>query len=270
MAGPSRVSKIKPKRWHGYAIVLFILGSLFPPLAVAARFGLGKDFWINLFLTLCGYFPGHAHNFYIQNIRNNKNARRTPKWAVRYGLIDDTALKRRAKRREWAVRYNDRLPQSALEGQAVEEGQIADPVVTPTERRNDDLWSARDEAPFYGQPDAASSEPASVSTGSGRWHYPANFEDTEPPSPVTPKTSKSRVGKKEKKDRWARTEEAYAAAPKKRKSKASLGKSSRHKDGGTDSVAPYSESPEESMGARPTSSILDERRRSGDELNHQF
>ena len=26
--------------------------------AVAARFGIGKDFWINLFLTICGYIPG--------------------------------------------------------------------------------------------------------------------------------------------------------------------------------------------------------------------
>ena len=52
--------------------------------AVAARFGIGKDFWVNLVLTLCGYIPGklifantlnphpliprqgHGHNFYIQ------------------------------------------------------------------------------------------------------------------------------------------------------------------------------------------------------------
>lgn len=52
--------------------------------AVAARFGIGKDFFVNLILTLCGYIPGtfifafapnphflrpvkgHVHNFYIQ------------------------------------------------------------------------------------------------------------------------------------------------------------------------------------------------------------
>jgi uncharacterized membrane protein YqaE (UPF0057 family) len=52
--------------------------------AVAARFGIGQDFFINLILTLCGYIPGrfistialnlhsltpdqgHVHNFYIQ------------------------------------------------------------------------------------------------------------------------------------------------------------------------------------------------------------
>ena len=27
-------------------------------LAVAARFGIGKDFWLNLLLTICGYIPG--------------------------------------------------------------------------------------------------------------------------------------------------------------------------------------------------------------------
>jgi hypothetical protein len=53
--------------------------------AVAARFGVGGDFFLNLLLTICGYIPGvcrwlspaslsliaaidagHAHNFYIQ------------------------------------------------------------------------------------------------------------------------------------------------------------------------------------------------------------
>lgn len=69
---------LKPRRHHGYAVVLFIFGTLFPPLgravsqcrkrssplmtsnlpAVAARFGIGKDFWLNLLLTICGYIPG--------------------------------------------------------------------------------------------------------------------------------------------------------------------------------------------------------------------
>ena len=94
----------KVRGFHVYAVVLFIMGTLFPPLgtylrvfdesscrtecdlyaAVAARFGIGKDFWLNLLLTICGYIPGvrcsisptrrtlltlisgHVHNFYIQ------------------------------------------------------------------------------------------------------------------------------------------------------------------------------------------------------------
>lgn len=90
---------LTPRRHHGYAVLLFIMGTLLPPLgtsrpilplslrltplsAVAARFGIGKDFWINVLLTLCGYIPGmfilihftlshrstqgHGHNFYVQ------------------------------------------------------------------------------------------------------------------------------------------------------------------------------------------------------------
>lgn len=70
---PSKID-LTPKRHHGYAVLLFILGTLLPPLgqslvvtavvvltspaAVAARFGIGTDFWINVVLTLCGYVPG--------------------------------------------------------------------------------------------------------------------------------------------------------------------------------------------------------------------
>ncbi|KAJ7063311.1 hypothetical protein C8F01DRAFT_71152 [Mycena amicta] len=59
-------AQLKPQRHHGYSVLLFILGTLLPPLAVAARFGIGSDFWLNLLLTICGYIPGHGHNFYIQ------------------------------------------------------------------------------------------------------------------------------------------------------------------------------------------------------------
>ncbi len=56
-----------------------------PLVAVAARFGIGRDFWINLPLTIAGYIPGssfhrcyrlathpdssyegHVHNLYVQ------------------------------------------------------------------------------------------------------------------------------------------------------------------------------------------------------------
>lgn len=66
----------KTRGHHWYAVLLFIMGTLFPPLgacpsyapceqrslallpAVAARFGIGKDFWLNLLLTIAGYIPG--------------------------------------------------------------------------------------------------------------------------------------------------------------------------------------------------------------------
>jgi uncharacterized membrane protein YqaE (UPF0057 family) len=182
------------------------MGTLFPPLAVAARFGIGKDFWLNLLLTVCGYIPGHGHNFYIQNIRNNKNHARTPKWVQRYGLVDTSEIKRKERKSQWANRYNDRLPASALEGQPYEEGQEAGSSVElsmdgtngkSSRQPNGDLWRPEDE--HYYNPDKSS-----VASSSGRWHYPANFDDVEPIS-----TGKKGKKKKEKKDRWERTQDAY-------------------------------------------------------------
>jgi len=208
MSSNTRTKKLKPKRYHAYAVLLFILGTLFPPLAVAARFGIGKDFWLNLLLTICGYIPGHVHNFYIQNIRNNKNHARTPKWAQRYGLIDTSEIKRKERKSQWANRYNDRLPNSTLEGQAYEEGQEHSSSIDlssegvngrPRRQPNGDLWRPEDE--HYYNPDKASAP-----SSSGRWHYPANFEDVEPIN----SGKKSSKKKKEKKDRWERTQDAYS------------------------------------------------------------
>lgn len=183
-------------------------------------------------------------------------------------------MKRRAKRSEWAQRYNDRLPESTLEGQAVEEGQVPDrapAIVTPDETAaNGRLWNSQDEAPFYGQPDASGSLDTAADYGSGgRWHYPANFDDAAPPSPVASRSSKPKIGKKEKKDRWARTEDAYAAPPKKKKSK-----SSRLNGGREPSYASSrtnDEGPEDALGANyGGGEVPTARRTSGDELNHQF
>jgi uncharacterized membrane protein YqaE (UPF0057 family) len=237
---------LKPKRWWGYTIFLFILGTLLPPLAVAARFGIGRDFWINVALTLCGYIPGHGHNFYIQNIRNNKSDRRTPKWAQKHGLVDMTALERRRKRAQWANRYNERAPRS-----------------TGT---NGELWSPEEEQ-YYGKRD---------NRKSGRWNYPTNFEDVvleaDPPRK-----------KKSKKDRWARTEDAYvmeAEATERRKRKKSKKKKSTVGEPDTHSRASGSttEFPEDAEGglyedrantSQPQAAVQD---RTGEEavFSHQF
>nr|GAT58682.1 predicted protein [Mycena chlorophos] len=202
---PTR-DQLKPRRHHGYSVLLFILGTLLPPLAVAARFGIGSDFWLNLLLTICGYIPGHGHNFYIQNIRNNKTHARTPKWAQRYGLIDTTKIQRNERKSQWSSRYNDRLPRSTLEGAPYAEGQehvsttsFSSDGQTPAPRTqtNGELWGAEDEQ-YYNQ------DNASRSSG-GRWHYPANFDDA---ALTTDSPKKKKKGAK--KDRWARTEDAYS------------------------------------------------------------
>ncbi|KAL7413824.1 hypothetical protein BDY24DRAFT_388284 [Mrakia frigida] len=219
---------LTPKKHHGMVVLIFILGFLFPPLAVAVRFGIGTDFFINLFLCICGYFPCHFHNFYVQNVRNNSNNRRTPKWAVRYGLVDPTEGNRKKAKSAWAGRYDERNPNSTLEAQEYEEGQTADDIsnalANPTDTsgagkpgaagaggrgRDQSLWNDN-EIEFYenGQGEV----PDAQAPNKNKWHYPANFEgagagpsvrdenrrgdynDSAPPS-SKPKKS-SRFGKK--------------------------------------------------------------------------
>ncbi|PWZ00129.1 hypothetical protein BCV70DRAFT_200291 [Testicularia cyperi] len=102
------------KNHYGFTGLIWLLGFIFPPLAVAIRFGIGKDFLINVPLTICGWIPGQLHNWFIQNIRNNDTKNRTPRWAIRYGLVDDRPAKKLAKSRAWTGRYNDRNPQRVL------------------------------------------------------------------------------------------------------------------------------------------------------------
>ncbi|KAG7452516.1 uncharacterized protein BT62DRAFT_998546 [Guyanagaster necrorhizus] len=273
---PNSTAGLKPKRHHGYAVFLFIMGTLFPPLAVAARFGFGGDFWLNLLLTICGYIPGHGHNFYIQNIRNNKNHRRTPKWAQRYGLVDTFEIRRKERKSQWAARYNDRLPQSTLEGQPYEEGQEAGSSIDlPSEdgrgqrQVNGDLWRPEDENYYVAAQDANLG-----TASSGRWHYPANFENTA----VSANSSKRSKKKKEKKDRWARTEDAYSVSEERqrRKSKKKKGKSSAAPDDSMYSQDGSVEFPEDAEGglygerATETGDTGQPKKTGDDVFSHEF
>ncbi|MFK7925590.1 MAG: YqaE/Pmp3 family membrane protein [Bacteroidia bacterium] len=47
------------------SVLEIIITILIPPLGVAMRFGLTSKFWINLLLTIFGYFPGLIHGFYV-------------------------------------------------------------------------------------------------------------------------------------------------------------------------------------------------------------
>jgi uncharacterized membrane protein YqaE (UPF0057 family) len=46
-------------------IIRIIIAIFIPPLAVFTQVGLGKHFWINLLLTLCGWLPGVIHAFWV-------------------------------------------------------------------------------------------------------------------------------------------------------------------------------------------------------------
>ncbi|TXT12912.1 hypothetical protein VHUM_01313 [Vanrija humicola] len=194
---PKGKVSLKPKRHHGFQVLLFFLGWLLPPLAVAARFGIGRDVSIACVLTLCGYIPGHGHNFYIQNIRNNSNKARTPKWAIRYGLVDPSNQQRRAQKSAWSKRYDERLPESTLVGQELadgEEGPNWDATRSRQneQRRSEGLWDREDER-YYNEDEAPNQR---------NWHYPANFEGA-----VGDGRSKRRQ-QVESGDRWERTRSA--------------------------------------------------------------
>ena len=46
-------------------LVLIILALLIPPLAVFLKKGVGKDFFINLLLTIIIWIPGMIHALYV-------------------------------------------------------------------------------------------------------------------------------------------------------------------------------------------------------------
>ncbi len=46
-------------------VLRIILSILLPPLGVFLQVGLGLHFWLNILLTLLGYFPGLIHALWI-------------------------------------------------------------------------------------------------------------------------------------------------------------------------------------------------------------
>ena len=46
-------------------IIRLIAAIFLPPLGVFLQVGIGKDFWINIVLTLFGYVPGIIHAVWI-------------------------------------------------------------------------------------------------------------------------------------------------------------------------------------------------------------
>lgn len=46
-------------------ILRIILTVILPPLGVFLTVGIGLHFWINLLLTILGYFPGIVHGIWV-------------------------------------------------------------------------------------------------------------------------------------------------------------------------------------------------------------
>lgn len=49
----------------GSDLIKILFAILLPPLGVAMEVGLGKQFWINVLLTLLGFIPGIVHAVYV-------------------------------------------------------------------------------------------------------------------------------------------------------------------------------------------------------------
>ncbi len=50
-------------------IIILIATILLPPLGVAMKHGLDRDFWINLILTIIFFVPGVIHGVYVNYLR---------------------------------------------------------------------------------------------------------------------------------------------------------------------------------------------------------
>ena len=52
-------------------LIRIVLSLIIPPVGVFFQVGLGLHFWINIVLTLLGYFPGLIHAIWIILTRND-------------------------------------------------------------------------------------------------------------------------------------------------------------------------------------------------------
>ena len=46
-------------------VLRIILSVIIPPIGVFLQVGLGLQFWLNILLTLLGYFPGLIHAIWV-------------------------------------------------------------------------------------------------------------------------------------------------------------------------------------------------------------
>jgi uncharacterized membrane protein YqaE (UPF0057 family) len=50
---------------HTVDILRIILSVIIPPVGVFLQVGIGLHFWLNILLTLLGYFPGLIHAIWV-------------------------------------------------------------------------------------------------------------------------------------------------------------------------------------------------------------
>lgn len=197
-------------------------------------------------------------------------------------MVDSTKIERNARKSEWASRYNDRDLNNEYATQPVEDGQVPDAPPVPSKksstRNGDPLWRPEDEG-YYGESsnrrnsrNASNASLDSSSRSTGRWHYPANFDDAteiEPPRKSSKSKSKSSGAGK---DRWARTEEARLGVPDEGSERRKRRKSTSRTY--TDDSSSYREGPEDpfagNYGNSSRPAAVPASREGADDLNHEF
>jgi hypothetical protein len=91
----------------------------------------------------------HAH-------LSSTNQGRTPKWALKAGLVNTDDRDRRARKNQWAKRFDERNAYSAHVGQSLEEGEEGENYVPVSEaerererrRERGGLWNENEDAEY--------------------------------------------------------------------------------------------------------------------------
>lgn len=153
---------------------------------------------------------------------NSSNKARTPKWAIRYGLVNNADRERKARKSQWAKRYDERLPESTFVGQELAEGEEG-PNYVPTvpgqqkRRPSEGLWDREDEI-YYNEGEScarrswvdwrAKADISDEAPNQSNWHYPMNFEGTVGDG----RSRRNRLNRTASRgsDRWERTRTARA------------------------------------------------------------
>jgi len=62
---PYQVERASNRKRSTMDLLRIIIAILLPPLGVFLQVGIGKQFWINILLTLLGYIPGIVHAVWV-------------------------------------------------------------------------------------------------------------------------------------------------------------------------------------------------------------
>ena len=57
-------------------LLRIIVAILLPPLGVFLQVGIGKQFWINVLLTILGYIPGIVHAVWVHSFPTRRSSDR--------------------------------------------------------------------------------------------------------------------------------------------------------------------------------------------------